>query len=327
MSIKIKEPMLPIVIDPTASITITAQITEQIKFLIVLGKLQPNQALPPLIRLAEHLGIGSSTVISIYNELIAAGYLVGHRGKGTFIADSPQVRQLPNRKHFYDLLGEAFTSASQFGISAAEFSAAAYAQAVIKEQHKLNLVFVNFLPDTIDVVQCLQTEIGLSIQSIDWINIEAKDPNTLAQVLMADLIVTSTKHLWDVADWIGDSDREVIGIDVHPDSSILSSISSLSRNTKVLFVCQDLSGSQAMKHMSTYNINHVASTAVTLDWLQNNTQSVRDFDLVVCSPQVETQITKYVLPQKLVVFGIRIDPLNLLVLQARLAAVSMEKSL
>lgn len=328
VSTKIKEPVLPpIVIDSGSPITMAAQITEQIKLLIVLGKLQPNQVLPPLARLAEHLGISNSTITVVYNELIATGYLVAHRGKGTFIADSAQVRQLANRKHFYELLGEAFSSASQFGITASEFASAAYAQAAIKERHQLNLVLVNFLPDTINVIQSLQLETGLFVRSVEWTELEAKEKQVLTELAEADLVITSTKYIWSVANLLPDANTEIIGIDVQPDMQLLSRISSLSRNSKVLFVCQDQSSSQVMQNLTTTNINHIESTPVTLDWVQQNTKSVRNFDLVVCSPKIERQLVKYVLPQKLMVFRIRIDPLNLLVLQARLAAVSMEKSL
>jgi len=328
VSTKIKEPVLPpIVVDSGSPITMAAQITEQIKLLIVLGKLQPNQVLPPLARLAEHLGISNSTITGVYNELIASGYLVAHRGKGTFIADSAQVRQLTNRKHFYDLLRQAFSSASQFGITASEFASAAYAQAAIKERHLLNLVLVNFLPDTINVIQSLQLETGLFVRSIEWTKLEAKELQVLTELAEADLVITSTKHIWNVANSLPDTNTEIIGIDVQPDMQLLSRISSLPRNSKVLFVCQNQSGSQMMQHLTTSNINHIESIPVTLDWVQQNTQSMLDFDLVVCSPQIERQLVKYVLHQKLMVFGIRIDPLNLLVLQARLAAIGMEKSL
>lgn len=74
--------------------------------------------------------------------------------------------------------------------------------------------------------------------------------------------------------------------------------------------------------MIKYNIHYLEPTAVTLDYVLNSTQQLGEFDLVICFPKVETQITKYVLPHKLMVFGIRIYPLNLLVLQARLAAVT-----
>ncbi|MEG4286287.1 winged helix-turn-helix domain-containing protein [Microcoleus sp. A006_D1] len=327
VSTKIKEPVLPpIVVDPGSPITMAAQITEQIKLLIVLGKLQPNQVLPPLARLAEHLGISNSTITAVYNELIASGYLVAHRGKGTFIADSPLVAQLTNRKHFYDLLGEAFNAASQFGITAAEFSAAAYAKAAIQDCHKLSVVFVNFFPDTIDITQSLQLETGLSVQSIDRTKLQAQDSQALEQTLAADLIVTSIKNIWDVAQLIPSSSKEIIGIDVNPNVQLLSRISALSRNAKVLFVSPVQDGSEVMKQMVDYSINHIKSMAVTLKCFQK-TQKLQEFDLVICSPPLKNQLTQYVLDDKLMTFGIAIDPLNLLVLQARLAAIGREKLL
>jgi hypothetical protein len=48
--------------------------------------------------------------------------------------------------------------------------------------------------------------------------------------------------------------------------------------------------------------------------------------LVVCSTQVENQLSRYIASSlKSMTFSIGIDPANLLVLQARLAAVEMEK--
>lgn len=327
VSTKIKELVLPpIVVDPGSPITMSAQITEQIKLLIAVGKLRPNQKLPPLSSLAEHLGISNTTTIAVYNELIATGYLVAHKGKGTFIADSPLVAQLKSRKHFYDLLGEAFNVASQFGITAAEFSAAAYAKAAIQDCHKLSVVFINFFPDTIDIIQSLQLETGLSIQSIDRTKLQAQDFQALKQTLAADLIVTSIKNIWDLANLLPNSSKEIIGIDVNPNVELLSRISALSRNAKVLFVSSEQAGSEVMKQMVDYSINHIESRAVTLKYFQK-TKKLHEFDLVICSPPLKNQLTQYIVDDKLMSFGIAIDPLNLLVLQARLAAVGREKLL
>lgn len=55
-------------------------------------------------------------------------------------------------------------------------------------------------------------------------------------------------------------------------------------------------------------------------------KALNEFELVVCSSLVESELSQY-LPEtmKLMTFSIGIDPVNLLVLQARLAAVEMEK--
>lgn len=323
---RLQDPVLPqLAVDPYAPLTIAAQLTEQIKLLIARGKLLPNQLLPPRVQLAEHLGINHTTIAVVYNDLIASGHLVAHRGKGTFIADSPQVKKMVSRQQFYDLLDRAFRSASQFGISPAEFSAAAYAQATLAQQHKLNLVFANFFPDNIDAAKSLEAEIGLPLVSISGDSLQVKDPQALAEIERADLIVTSIKDMWNVAQ-VAPPNKEVIGIDLQPDMELLSCISALPRNSKLLFVCRELTSSEAMKQMVDYSINHVESTAVALDWVQRHKKELREFDLVIGSPIVAAEI-EYVPQHKLMIFAIKIDPINLLVLQARLAAVCMEKSL
>lgn len=315
----------PIVVDTGAPITIVAQITQQIKLLIVRGHLLPNQPLPPILQLAKHLGVNHTTVAQVYNELINAGYLEGNRGKRTVIADSPLVRQMVARKNFCDLLAQAFRSASQYGLTAAEFSATAYAAAVLAERHQLKLTFVNFYPDSIDIAPLLQSATNLPLVAIPGAQLQAKEPQALEQLLSADLIVTTIKHLWDVAQ-IADSSKEVIGIEIKPDMQLLGHILSLPRNAKLLFVCREQSSSEAMKQIIEYNVHHVESAAVTLEWVQNNSKTLDKFDLAVCSSQVESMVSKYIPPSlSLMAFKIAIDPMNLLVLQARLAAVEMEK--
>ncbi|MEG3920638.1 MULTISPECIES: GntR family transcriptional regulator [unclassified Microcoleus] len=320
------DPVLPfIVVDTASPVTIGAQITEQIKLLIARGNLKPNQPLPSIIQLAKHLGVNHTTVAQVYNELIALGYFVGNRGKRTVVADSSFIRQMVARKSFYDLLSQAFHSASQYGLTASEFSAAAYAQAVMVERHQINVAFVNFYPDSIDISARLEAATGLAFVSIPWTHLHTKEPGALEQLLSADLIVTTIKNLWDVAQ-IADPNKEVIGIEVQPDMPLLSHISSLPRNAKVLFVCQEQSSSEAMKQIIDYNVHHVESQAVTLEFVQNNVAELPGFDLVVCSSQVENQLNRYIPPTgKLMTFSIGIDPVNLLVLQARLIAVEMEK--
>ncbi|MEG4007760.1 GntR family transcriptional regulator [Microcoleus sp. Pol11C1] len=319
------DPVLPIVVDTAAPITISSQITEQLKLLIARGNLKPNQPLPPITHLAKCLGVNHNTVAQVYNELIALGYLVGNRGKRTVIADTPFIRQMVARKTFYDLISQAFHSASQYGLTASEFSAAAYAQAVLADRHRVNVAFVNFYPDSIDISARLESATGLGIVSVPWADLEAKEPQAFSQLLSADLIVTTIKNLWDVAQ-IADPHKEVIGIEVQPDMHLLSHISSLPRNAKLLFVCVEQSSSEAMKQIIDYNVHHVESQAVTLEFVQNNATTLQEVDLVVCLSQVENQLSRYI-PRnlKLMTFSIGIDPVNLLVLQARLGAVEMEK--
>ena len=218
-----------------------------------------------------------------------------------------------------------FRSASQSGLSVSEFSAAAYAQAVLVERHQINVAFVNFFPDSIDISSSIQSATGLALVSIPWNALKDKELQSLQQLLSADLVITTIKNLWDVAQ-LAEPSKEVIGIDVQPDMQLLSCISPLPRNAKLLFVCREQISSEAMKEIIEHNVHHVESQAVTLETVQNSSFDLDQFDLIVCSSQVESRLSKYVPKNlKVMTFSITIDPVNLLVLQARLAAVEMEK--
>jgi hypothetical protein len=80
-----------------------------------------------------------------------------------------------------------------------------------------------------------------------------------------------------------------------------------------------------MKEIIDYNVYHIESKAVTVECIQNHVPGLQEFDLVVCSRLVESQLSQYI-PKtlKLMTFSIGINPVNLLVLQARLAVVEME---
>lgn len=53
------------------------------------GRLGPGSQLPPSRALAEDLGFARATVVEIYAQLQAEGYLVSRRGAGTWVAELP----------------------------------------------------------------------------------------------------------------------------------------------------------------------------------------------------------------------------------------------
>jgi GntR family transcriptional regulator len=62
------------------------QIAQQVKFLVVAGRLKPGEELPPIRALAERLVINPNTVARAYRELERAGVVVKNGTIGTFVA-------------------------------------------------------------------------------------------------------------------------------------------------------------------------------------------------------------------------------------------------
>jgi len=81
-------------IDPVSRMPIYAQIVEQIKAQIAAGQLTPGHQLPTIRQLAADLRINFNTVGRAYLELEREGLISTQRGRGTFIADSPEEEAL-----------------------------------------------------------------------------------------------------------------------------------------------------------------------------------------------------------------------------------------
>ena len=73
------------------------QLYDQLRDLILSGRLPPGTRLPATRALAGELGLARNTVSAAYEQLLAEGYLLGRQGAGTFVSselpDSPPDRQ------------------------------------------------------------------------------------------------------------------------------------------------------------------------------------------------------------------------------------------
>jgi Transcriptional regulators containing a DNA-binding HTH domain and an aminotransferase domain (MocR family) and their eukaryotic orthologs len=94
-------------IDKESSLTISRQLYQQMKKMIISGAFQPMEKLPSTRALAQELNISRSTILDVYSQLISEGYLEGHHGSGTVVAkclpkpfltpDTAVTKQIPER--------------------------------------------------------------------------------------------------------------------------------------------------------------------------------------------------------------------------------------
>jgi len=74
-------------IDETSSMPIWLQLRNRIVYLISSGYYAPGDKLPTVRELAIYLKINYNTVNKVYLSLLHDGYLVSHKGRGTFVRD------------------------------------------------------------------------------------------------------------------------------------------------------------------------------------------------------------------------------------------------
>ena len=61
------------------------QIIDQIRLAVATGQLAPDEQLPSVRAQAERLVVNPNTVARAYNELVQAGVLRAHQGRGLFV--------------------------------------------------------------------------------------------------------------------------------------------------------------------------------------------------------------------------------------------------
>ncbi len=76
---------IPIELDHASRQSLQGQIFEQLRHLILGGRLKPGTLVPASRVLAEQLGISRNTVLLVYDRLIAEGYLQARKAIGTYV--------------------------------------------------------------------------------------------------------------------------------------------------------------------------------------------------------------------------------------------------
>ncbi len=79
--------MYGLMVDRESDTSLMQQLTAQIREKVLDGSMKSGERLPPSRSLAGELGIARNTVIQVYEQLIAEGYLESRTGSGTYVMD------------------------------------------------------------------------------------------------------------------------------------------------------------------------------------------------------------------------------------------------
>ncbi|CCH52693.1 transcriptional regulator, GntR family with aminotransferase domain [Fibrisoma limi BUZ 3] len=87
-------------LDPSSSVPLYVQVSEQLRRLLQTGSLLAGHKLPGTRQLADLLGVHRQTIVSAYDEGLAQGWLESRPGSGTYVAAhipavQPQVLETP----------------------------------------------------------------------------------------------------------------------------------------------------------------------------------------------------------------------------------------
>ncbi len=110
-----------IIITNSAGVPIYEQIADQIKAMIMNGKLKEGDALPSMRNLAQDLRVSVITTKRAYEILEAEGMIESFTGRGSFIAaQNPELLREQNLREIEKHLTAAVDIARRSGIDAEE---------------------------------------------------------------------------------------------------------------------------------------------------------------------------------------------------------------
>ncbi|MCA9039053.1 MAG: GntR family transcriptional regulator [Planctomycetaceae bacterium] len=90
-------------IEKGSAVPISRQISTQITALCLSEQLHPGDKLPSVRELARELAVNQNTILRVYEKLTSEGILDKRHGAGTYVADSPPIKQLKEqREQFYE---------------------------------------------------------------------------------------------------------------------------------------------------------------------------------------------------------------------------------
>ncbi len=108
-------------INPSSSVPIFIQITNQIKYSIAMGAYRAGDKLPSVRELALQLRVNPNTVVKAYRDLERENVVYTQRGLGVFVSDGAPGISKKERKRIIDQrLGAAIEEALHSDLSPTE---------------------------------------------------------------------------------------------------------------------------------------------------------------------------------------------------------------
>lgn len=95
------------------------QVTEKLKELMFMGVLGESQPLPSVRSLAMDLSINPNTIQRAYAELERQGYIYTVKGKGSFVAENRDMKEIKKRE-ILEQMSELIKEAVSLGVSREE---------------------------------------------------------------------------------------------------------------------------------------------------------------------------------------------------------------
>lgn len=293
-----KEKNISIYLNRNSNMPLYLQIKEQIKYMILTKKLNPDSKFPSSRQLADFLHINRATINNALNELENEGYLKTEKGIGIRISE---LYYSDERDHdeFRNLIMDSITKAEQIGFSTDEFITGTFVLAQQKvmgnNQDDFYTVFVECNEPVLKgYKQDIENSLNVRVEPLlidDLINI-----NYITQQLVqrSSMVITTFTHLHEVRSLLKDIKVEIIGVTAGPYLELLFRLSRIKSGQKIaVIMVTERGASEVAQSIKDSGIKHSQIMLASLENKEQLIQAVKEAHLIVASSSAVREVQKY----------------------------------
>lgn len=306
----------------SSSTPLYLQIKEQIKYLILTGKLVPGSKLPSERQFADFLHINRATINNALNELEHEGYLKTEKGIGTYILGHPSVIIERDHKKFKEIILNAIEEVGKLGFTADEFITGAFVQTeFLSNSQGHNDFYAVFVECNEPILKGYKREIEISLKlRVEPVLIDQlvnMSVDTLQTVNRAGLVITTFTHLHEVRNLLKNNSVEIIGITAGPYLEVLFKLAKLKKNAKIAVVMVTNRGATEVAHsIQLSGISHQSLSITSFEEKEKMIREIEKAEFLIVSSAITDEVKSYVKEnQEIIIYENRLDPASINMLE------------
>lgn len=304
----------PFFLNRASSTPLYLQVKEQIKYLILTGKLLPGSKLPSGRQFADFLQINRATINNALDELENEGYLKTEKGIGTYVLEHPSIVIERDHEKFKEIILNAIAEVRKLGFNTDEFVTGAFVQAEFMRTSQSNEDFYAVFIECNEPVLAgykheIENSLNFKIVPLLIDQLVNMDLNTLQIINKAGLIITTFTHFHEVRSLLKNNPVEIIGITAGPYLEVLFKLSKLKDNAKIAVVMVTNRGAREVAHSIQDSGVRLQSLSITsYEEKERMIREIEKAEFIIVSSAIVDEVKEYVKEhQEIMTYENRLD--------------------
>ena len=294
---------IPLFVNRDSNMPLYLQVKEQIKYMILTKRINPDSKLPSSRQLADFLHINRATINNALNELENEGYLKTEKGIGTRISEQ-YYNDERDHDEFNKLIIDSIAKAEQIGFSTDEFITGTLVLAQHKtikgSQDEFYTVFVECNEPVLNgYKKDIEDSLNIRVEPIlidDLLNLDYK---TQSLIQNSSMVITTFTHLHEVRSLLKGIDIEIIGVTAGPYLELLFRLSRINHGQKIAVIMVTTRGAvEVAQSIKDSGISHSQIMIASLENEEMLIKTIERTHLIVASSSAVAKVKKYTTPQQ-----------------------------